>query len=141
MPVAADGTLLYMEGSSWGTTAQQRLLVVDLEGNEEDLPLDPRAIHRVSWFPDGQSVTYSVNVSPANPHDLYTYNVTLGTTPRQLTFEGANQWGVFSPDGNHVAFSSPGDGIDTYDLFVKNLSDDTPARSIITLPGAQGPTQ
>ena len=68
MRVAADGTLLYMEGSSWGTTAQQRLLVVDLEGNEEDLPLDPRAIQRVSWSPDGQSVTYSVNVSPDKAH-------------------------------------------------------------------------
>ena len=67
--------------------------------------------------------------------------MTLGTTPRQLTFEGANQWGVFSPDGTRIAFSSGREGTDSYDLFVKSLSDDTPARSIIMIQGAQEPTQ
>ena len=141
MQLAADGTLLYVEGSSSGATAMQRLLVIDLDGNEEALPLDPRAIQRVSWSPDGQSVAYSRNVNPGVPHDLYTYNVTLGTTPRQLTFEGANQWGVFSPDGTRTAFSSGREGTDSYDLFVKNLDDDSPVRSLITLPGNHRPTQ
>ncbi len=142
MRLGADGTLLYVEGSSAGVTAAvQRLLVVDLEGNEEALPLDPRAIPRVSWSPDGQSVAYSLNVPPGQPHDLNTYNVTLGTTPRQLTFEGSNEWGVFSPDGTRIAFSSGRAGTELYDLFVKNLDDDTLARSLITLPGTQRPTQ
>ena len=124
--LGSDGTLLYVEGSSLGATAVQRLLVVDLEGNEEALPLDSRAIGRVRWSPDGQSVAYSLNQSTATPHDFYTYNVTLGTTPRQLTFEGANQWGVFSPDGNRIAFSSARDGTDSYE--VKSLDDDSPVR-------------
>ena len=141
MRLAADGTLIYVEGSSLGDLGAQRLFVVDLEGDEEALPLDPRPIGRVNWSPDGRSVAYSLNQNPLSPHDLYTYNVTLGTTPRQLTFEGANQWGVFSPDGNRVAFSSGREGTDSYDLFVKNLDDDTPAISLITLPGAQEPTQ
>ena len=140
MQLAADGTLLYVEGPGGGGGAE-RLLVVDLEGNEQALPLDPRPIARVSWSPDGQSVAYSRNVPPGISHDLYTYNVTLGTTPRQITFEGANQWGVFSPDVTRLAFSSARDGTDGYDLFVKNLNDDTPARSIITLEAHQEPTQ
>ena len=86
-------------------------------------------------------MAYSRNVNPGVPHDLYTYNVTLGTTPRQLTFEGANQWGVFSPDGRRTAFSSGREGTDSYDLFSKNLDDDSPVRSLITLPGNQRPTQ
>ena len=130
-----------MEGSSLAGTGVQQLLVVDLEGNEEALPLDPRVIQRVSWSPDGQSVAYSPNRGASTPHDLYTYNVTLGTTPRQITFEGGNQWGVFSPDGTRIAFSSGREGTDAYDLFVKNLDDDTPVRSLITLPGFQEPTQ
>ena len=141
MRLVPDGTLLYVEGSAAGGFGLQRLLVVDLEGREEALPLDPRAIHRLSWSPDGQSVAYSLNQAPGAPHDLYTYNVTLGTTPRQLTFEGSNQWGVFSPDGTRIAFASAREGTDSYDLFVKNLDDDSPARSFITLPGAQEPTQ
>ena len=88
-----------------------------------------------------QSVAYSLNQSTATPHDLYTYNVTLGTTPRQLTFEGANQWGVFSPDGNRVAFASGREGTELYDLFVRTLDDDSPVRSLITLQRNQEPTQ
>ncbi len=71
---------------------------------------------------------------------IYTYNVTLGTTPRQLTFEGNNARAVFSPDGNRVAFSSNRQGTDDtdgQDLFVKDLNDDSPPRSIITLDGNQ----
>ena len=143
MLLAADGTLLYAEGSAVeeGGGAVQRLLVVDLDGNEEALPLAPRPINTVSWAPDGRSVAYSFLSGPGTPHDLYTYNVTLGTTPRQLTFEGANQNGVFSPDGTRIAFNSEREGTDDYDLFVKTLDDDVPARSIITLERNQEPTQ
>ena len=92
MRLAADGTLLYVEGSS-SASGVQRLLIVDLEGNEEALVLAPRNISEVGWSPDGQSVVYSERSSH------YTYDVALGTTPRQLTFEGANRAPVFSPDG------------------------------------------
>ena len=142
MVLGADGTLLYVEGLAVeGGGAGQRLLVVDLEGNEEALPLAPRPIRIVSWAPDGRSVAYSFAAGPGTPHDIYTYNVTLGTTPRQLTFEGANQNGVFSPDGTRIAFNSGREGTDGYDLFVKTLDDDVPARSIITLERNQEVTQ
>ena len=68
---------------------------------------------------------------------IYTYNVSLGTTPRQLTFEGDNRNAVFSPDGTRVAFDSDRDGTDGVDLFVKDLNDDSPPRSIITLEANQ----
>ena len=48
---------------------------------------------------------------------------------------------MFSPDGNRIAFMSNLDGTDGFDLFVKTLGDDQPARSIITLNGNQRPSQ
>ena len=60
----------------------------------------------VGWSPDGRSVVF------VSEGQIYTYNVSLGTTPRQLTFEGNNGWPVFSPDGTRVAFSSLRDGTD-----------------------------
>jgi Tol biopolymer transport system component len=72
---------------------------------------------------------------------IYTYNVALGTTLRQLTFDGQNAFPVFSSDGNRVEFRSLRDGTDGLDLFVKTLDDDEPARSIITLPSGQVPVQ
>ena len=121
--LGSDGTLLYVEGSSIvGTGGQRRLVVVDLESNEEVLVLAPRIILNlgVGWSPDGESVVFS------SEGQIYTYNVTLGTTPRQLTFEGDNRNAVFSPDGTRVAFDSSRDGTEGTDLFVKDLNDDSP---------------
>ena len=135
MQLAADGTLLYVEGSPAAGAGMQQLVVVDLEGNEDALVLAPRSIGTVGWSPDGQSVVYS------SEGQIYTYNVALGTTPRQLTFEGGNRNPVFSPDGTRVAFGSFRDGTVGLDLFVKNLDDDSPPRSIITLRANQWPDQ
>ena len=89
----------------------------------------------VGWSPDGESVVFS------SEGQIYTYNVALGTTPRQLTFEGDNIHAVFSPDGTRVAFRSVREGTDGADLFVKDLNDDSPPRSIITLDGNQNVMQ
>ena len=136
MHLAADGTLLYVEGPAGGVAAaSHQLLVVDLEGNEEPLVLAPRNIARVAWSPDGQSVVYE------SEGQIYTYNVALGTTPRQLTFEVLNRLPVYSPDGSQVLFDSNREGTEGRDLFVKNLNDDSPPRSIIKLAANQFPNQ
>ena len=134
MQLAADGTVLYVEGSV-GQAGVDRLSVVDLDGDEEALVLAPRNIGAVGWSPDGQSLVYS------SEGNIYTYNVTLGTTPRQLTFEGTNVSPVFSPDGNRVAFRSTREGTLGADLFVKNLDDDSPERSVVRLEGNLSVTQ
>lgn len=143
MRIADDGTLLYVEGAAdiVAGAGLDQLVVVDLEGNEETLPLAPRDILSVSWSPDGQSVVYSSRVEGEADWQIYTYNMVLGTTPRQLTFEGDNRSPVFSPDGTRVAFSSARAGTMGVDLFVKNLDDDLPERSIITLEANQFITQ
>ena len=134
--LGADGTLLYVEGAAEeGFAGGAQLVVVDLEGNEETLPLAPRDIDWVSWSPDGQSVVYE------SDNQIYMYNVALGTTPRQLTFEGNSGFPVFSPDGTRVAFSSVREGTLGPDVFVKNLDDDSPPRSLATIEGPQVATQ
>jgi len=143
MRIADDGTLLYVEGAAdiVAGAGLDQLVVVDLEGNEETLPLAPRDIQSVSWSPDGQSVVYSSRAE-GEAWQIYTYNMVLRTTPRQLTFEGDNRSPVFSPDGTRVAFSSGARaGTLGVDLFVKNLDDDLPEQSIITLEANQFITQ
>ena len=140
--VSRNGTLVYAAGAgAGGLLSGNRLLVVDLEGNGATLPLTPRNFRNMKWSPDGRSVAYGNRADGGGGVDIYTYDVELGTTPRQLTFEGLNDWPVFSPDGNRVAFASQGEGTDGYDLFVKNLGADEPARSLITLAGDQRPQQ
>ena len=140
--VSGNGTLAYGAGGGAGAaSAGLQFLVVDLEGNEEPLTLGPRNIAEVAWSPDGRSIVYESTAVGDQDADIYTYDVELGTTPRQLTFEGENITPVYSPDGTRVAFASFREGTDGLDLFVKTLGDDTPARSIITLPANQIPRQ
>ncbi len=132
-------------GGALGSIFQQRLLVVDLQGNEETeaVPLDPRRFGGARWSPDGESVVYygTESGSAAGDRDIYTYNVELRTAPRPLTFEGDNRLPVWSPDGTRVAFTSRRDGSDGFDLFVKTVNDDSPPQMIVSLPGLQFPTQ
>ena len=102
--VSQNGTLVYGAGGIAGGGVQ-RLLIVDLDGNEEALVLGPRIIGEVGWSPDGQSIVYQGIAEGGQDSDIYIYNVELGTTPRQLTFEGANGYPVWSHDGTRVAFS------------------------------------
>ena len=131
--VSGHGSLVYLAGAA--AVGERRLVVVDLEGNERTLTLTPRNLGEVAWSPDGRSVVYQ------SDDNIYTYNVELGTTPRQLTFDGTNIRPVFSADGTRVAFSSTRNGTDGFDLFMKTLGDDAPARSLITLAGVEFPTQ
>ena len=139
--VSRSGTLVYELGRGGTGRTEAQLVVVDLEGNEEVLVLAPRRMSDPRWSPDGQSVVYQSSSEGDNGSNIYTYDVILGTTPRQLTYEGTSFLPVFSHDGTRVVFAHGGEGADGLDLFVKTLGDDQPAKSLITLAGNQVPTQ
>jgi Tol biopolymer transport system component len=131
--VSQNGTLFYREGAAQGGGA--RLALLDLDGNLDVLPLGPRwfTLTGPSWSPDGESVAFE------SEGQIYTYNTVLNTTPRQITFEGTNFYPVYSPDGTGVAFSRRHVGSDGMDLFVKDLTEDTPPRLLLALEGNQRP--
>ncbi|MFB3111597.1 MAG: hypothetical protein ACE10G_06155, partial [Gemmatimonadales bacterium] len=138
--VSRNGTLVYGAGGRGFAPPQQRLLVVDLEGNQAFTPLGPRSFYHLRWSPDGESVVYSgTEPGEFRDPDIYTYNVALRTAPRRLTFEGSNYVPIWSPDGTRVAFTSSRDGTDQHDLFMKTVDDDSPPKLIVSLPGFQGP--
>jgi Tol biopolymer transport system component len=128
--LSPSGDLVYVEGAG---QPEVRLAVTDLQGNEEVLPLGPRAFTDAGWSRDGASVVYSLD------GHIYTYNVVLNTTPRQLTFEGVNRRPVLSPDGSAVVFTSVRAGAESPALWVKSLDDDSPPR--LLLPGLDGSFQ
>ncbi len=76
-----DGTLVFVTGAG-GSDGDLVLVEADLEGGERLLPLGARPIASVGWSPDGRSVVFE------SDNHIYTYDVTLNTAPRQITFEG-----------------------------------------------------
>jgi len=127
--VSDDGMLVY--GTRKGSD-ETRMLVVHLRGDTATIPLAPRSFEDPRWSPDGRSIVY---VSGGLPDlNLYTYNVELGATPRQLTFNGSNRFPVWSPDGTSIVFSSSRAGTDGWDIFVASVEGDEPAQLLLSRP-------
>jgi serine/threonine-protein kinase len=136
--ISRTGTLVYRRTTAGATAraaAPLRLVSMDLEGEESRLPLEPRRFEAPTWSPDGRSVVYT------DGDQLYMYDVVVGSRPRQLTFTGNNRNAVYSPDGSHIVFESTRQGTQGSDLFIKNLTDDSRARPLVTLGMDQSPTQ
>ena len=106
--VSQNGTLVHGAGRDAG--GGRRLLVVDLEGNVEPLVLAPRNLNRVKWSPDGRSVVYQSRPEGEADLHIYAYDVELGATPRQLTFEGNNIGPVTSSEVRWSYFVGQSEG-------------------------------
>jgi serine/threonine-protein kinase len=138
--VSRAGTAVFGFGSGFGGSGPEfELITVDQSGEVTPLPLSPRDFDRPRWSPDGNEIAYQSAGDEGDPPQIFTYNVPLGTTPRQLTFEGANVAPVWSPSGDRIAFASLRDGTPDMDVFVKTLGDDAPPVHVADLAESQFP--
>jgi Tol biopolymer transport system component len=108
--VSQTGTLVYSTGGGNGGALlpKQRLLIVGMDGVEEEVPIAPRAYRNIRWSPDGSSIAFA-GLGPGEDTGethIYVYNVDLRTAPRQLMFTGTQGWPVWSPDGRRLVFNS-----------------------------------
>lgn len=117
--VSRSGTLSYVSGASGGLTDRARRLVwVDREGNEEPLaaPPDAYVIARIS--PDGTRVAIDERGDSG-------YGLVIWDLPRELmtpfTF-GVDAYPAWTPDGEHVAFTSFDAATGTGHLFWQRIS-------------------
>jgi serine/threonine-protein kinase len=85
---------------------------VDRSGNEEPLVTGPYDQVATSWSPDGKILLFTES-SPVTGEDIWFLSVEDGNTPRPLLCESWNERsGVFSPDGNWIAYQSDREGSD-----------------------------
>ncbi|MHC4327374.1 MAG: protein kinase domain-containing protein [Planctomycetota bacterium] len=85
---------------------------VDRSGNDEPLVTGPYDQVATSWSPDSKILLFT-ETSPVTGEDIWFLSVEDSNTPRPLLCESWNERsGVFSPDGNWIAYQSDREGSD-----------------------------
>ena len=126
--LSETGTLVYLSGP---VSVGQRLLLVPFDGATDTVPFPRRAVANPKWSPNGQRLAFE------DVGQIYVYDMESGGTPRQLTFDGTNQYPVWSHDGTQIAFTSTRGGTDGSDIFVVSADGDAPDRKLLGLGGSQ----
>ncbi|PWT84172.1 MAG: hypothetical protein C5B57_05320 [Blastocatellia bacterium] len=106
--VSDTGSAVYIAGPAAATADQPKLVLVDRAGKMEPLKLAPGFYERPRVSPNGKQLAFgSEEVGGAV---VWVYDLFSNTAPRQLTFEGKNQFPIWSADGQRVAFQSDREG-------------------------------
>jgi Tol biopolymer transport system component len=97
--VSDNGTLVYIRGGFL-----RELVLVDRAGRETPVPVDARGYRFPRVSPDGRYLAATVDPRPS---DLWIVDLERGSAVPQAT-EHHDGWGVWSPDGQKVAYQSGG---------------------------------
>ncbi|MGH9727226.1 MAG: protein kinase domain-containing protein [Candidatus Acidiferrales bacterium] len=105
--VAADGTMAYLRGGS--DTGARVIAITNRKGEAHILSPPPGAYSIPRFSPDGKKLLLVVSGANTNAvsgqGDLWIYDFGSNGLSR-LTFDGANDYGVWSPDGTKIYFDS-----------------------------------
>jgi serine/threonine-protein kinase len=131
--ISRTGTLVHTTNPMDEEQARQ-LLLLDLNGGVDTIPLSPRTFIWPRFSPNGRSLSFNTGTGRIAQRTIHTYNLATGTTT-QLTFEGGTHAAAWSPDGTRIVFSSERDGTIGEDLFIMPIDQSGPATHLLRYPG------
>ena len=104
--ISDSGTLAYMPGAA--STASRVLVWVDRNGNEEAIEAEPRAYAYANLSPDEKRIALDIR---DQENDIWIWDLARKNLSR-FTFEpGMNRGGIWTPDGEKLAFFSIREGM------------------------------
>ena len=104
--ISDSGRLAYASGAGGGVT-ERSLVWVDREGREELIAAPPRTYVYPRLSPDGTRLTLD---SRDDDDDVWIWDLVRGGLTRFIDASEANRFGIWTPDGNRIIFSSTRDG-------------------------------
>jgi len=128
---SGNGTLVYVPGGS--EEGLSRLVWVVRQGAVEPLGAPPHVYRHPRLSPDGEQIAVSIQEDST---DIWVYDIARQTLTR-LSFEGANQQPLWTPDGKRVTFRSNRAGPDN--LFWKPADGSGEAERLTTSEFRQNP--
>jgi serine/threonine-protein kinase len=107
--ISENGSVVYVEGPAAGAGPVLSVLgTLDASDTLNALHLPPAAYDHPRVSPDGKRLVYSIE--DGKDTAVWVYEMSGGSPPRRLTFQGANRYPVWSVDGERVVFQSDRDG-------------------------------
>ncbi|MDX1429274.1 MAG: hypothetical protein R3282_03255, partial [Rhodothermales bacterium] len=132
--ISQTGTLLYStDPLLMSVEGARQLLLLDLGGHIDTIPLSPRSFNWPRFSPDGRQLSFNTGTGRIEQRMIYTYDLVTGTTT-QITSEGGTHAAAWSPDGTRFVFSSEKDGTIAEDLFIMPIDGSSPATQILSFP-------
>ncbi|MDA1349656.1 MAG: hypothetical protein O3A47_12450, partial [Chloroflexi bacterium] len=113
--VSANGTLVFTSGA--GDGAQDYIVVLGPSEAVDTIPLEAASFDQVRFSPDGRSLSFNTRGGiRSDDRQVWIFDL-VRESQRQLSFDGGHR-AVWSPDGDHLAYSSEGPGTAGEDLWV-----------------------
>ena len=131
--VSGDGALVYVPGRR-DLASEQRLVWVGHEGQEEFLDVPAAAYVGPRVSPEGTRVVASI--PRASGSAIWIADATRGTLNVVTTGEANDSWPIWTPDGQHVVFTSARDG--ELGFFRKSADGTGDVERLATIEGANG---
>jgi serine/threonine-protein kinase len=107
--VSANGTLVYVPGTTAASALPNVLTLVDRTGKGQPLPLPPeRSYSQPRISPDGTQL--AVGVNDGKELFIWIYDLNGSSSPLRLTFGGKSFNPIWTQDGRYITFESDRDG-------------------------------
>ena len=106
--VSTTGSLAYLPGRSSGASLPKALAFAGRDGTIEMLGLPPQPYIHPRLSPDGRQL--AVGTDDGKDANVWVYDFKSGGSLRRLTFDGRNEYPIWTRDGRFITFQSDRDG-------------------------------
>ena len=130
--ISRTGTLVYTTDPLDVGEASQ-LLLLNMRGGMDTIPLSPRIFNWPRFSPDGERLAFNTGAGRIEQRTVYTYDLASGTTT-PITLGGGAHAAAWSPDGTRMVFSSEQAGTIAEDLFITPIDGSSPPTRLLNLP-------